>query len=106
MGHCSHAGLVASYDDLPEQQQEERLARLMPGLPAVWRREIAAQTGSEAQPPSSFGRIVRCSRFHGPRAVLLGDAAHCITSTLGQVPRSMPCPSRFLACQRLPNDTR
>ncbi|BDA50935.1 Kynurenine 3-monooxygenase [Coccomyxa sp. Obi] len=77
-------GLVAATDDLAEVDQEQRLAAATPKLPAEWRRAIATQTGAEAQPPSSFGQIVRCSRFHGPRIVLIGDAAHCVTSTLGQ----------------------
>ena len=84
-GHACTAGLVAATDDLSAADQERLLAAATPKLPLVWRRDIAAQTGAEAQPPSSFGQIVRCSRFHGPRIIIIGDAAHCVTSTLGQV---------------------
>ncbi len=84
-GYACPAGLVAATDDLSAADQERLLAAATPKLPLEWRRAIAAQTGAEAQPPSSFGQIVRCSRFHGPRVIIIGDAAHCVTSTLGQV---------------------
>ena len=78
------AGLVAAESHAAEpEQREQLLAAATPKLPATWRRQIAAQTGP--QTPSSFGKIVRCSQFHGPRVVVIGDAAHSVTSTLGQV---------------------
>lgn len=83
--HACNAGLVAATDDLSVAEQEQLLAEATPKLPVEWRRRIAAQTGAEAQQPSSFGQIVRCSRFHGPHIIIIGDAAHCVTSTLGQV---------------------
>lgn len=83
--HACAAGLLAAHDDLAEAEQERRLAAATPKLPAEWRRQIAAQTGSQGQLPSSFGKIVRCSQFHGPRVVVIGDASHSVTSTLGQV---------------------
>ncbi len=60
------------------------MAAALPTMPAHWRAEVARQTGAAAQPPRSFGSVVRCGRFHGPRALLVGDAAHAVTSTLGQ----------------------
>lgn len=84
-GHACIAGLVAATDDLAVADQERLLAAATPKLPVEWRRAIATQTGAEAQLPSSFGQIVRCSRFHGPRIIIIGDAAYCVTSTLGQV---------------------
>jgi hypothetical protein len=53
-------------------------------MPAAWRAAVAAQTAAGAQAPASFGAVVACARFHGPRAALVGDAAHAVTSTLGQ----------------------
>jgi 2-polyprenyl-6-methoxyphenol hydroxylase-like FAD-dependent oxidoreductase len=53
-----------------------------PSMPAAWVDRIEAQVA--ARPPSSFGRIISVSRLDGPRAVLVGDAAHAITSSLGQ----------------------
>lgn len=55
-------------------------------LPAEWVEDVVAQTGDgSGQAPSSFGQIVRCAALHGGREVLVGDAAHAVTSTLGQV---------------------
>lgn len=62
----------------------ESFNKAYPSLPAPWADSIADQICDEAQPVSNFGRIVRCSKFHGDRVVLLGDAAHAVTSTLGQ----------------------
>ena len=60
------AGLLASYEDLPEAEQAALLAAALPTMPAHWRVEVARQTGATAQPPRSFGSVVRCHRFHGP----------------------------------------
>ncbi|CAL8462844.1 g2378 [Coccomyxa elongata] len=91
-------GLVAATEDLSVAEQEQLLAEATPKLPVEWRRRIATQTGAEAQQPSSFGQIVRCSRFHGPHIIIIGDAAHCVTSTLGQVHAMVP----GLSAKRLP----
>lgn len=67
--------------------REELCSKLQdayPTLPKVWAEAIASQDCDEVQTESLFGRIVRCNRFDGPRLVLLGDAAHAVTSSLGQ----------------------
>ncbi len=79
------AGLLASYEDLAAPAQAALLADALPSMPAAWRAAVAAQTAAGAQAPASFGAVVACARFHGPRAALVGDAAHAVTSTLGQV---------------------
>ena len=52
---------------------------------------MARQTGAGAQAPAGFGAVVACGRFHGPRAALVGDAAHAVTSTLGQARKEGCC---------------
>ena len=81
------AGLLASYEDLLEAEQAALLASALPSMPPAWRAEVARQTGARAQAPTGFGAVVACGRFHGPRAALVGDAAHAVTSTLGQARR-------------------
>ncbi|KAK9837071.1 hypothetical protein WJX81_000631 [Elliptochloris bilobata] len=78
------SGLLASYEDLPEAEQAALLAAALSSMPPAWRAEVARQTGAGAQAPAAFGAVVVCARFHGPRAALVGDAAHAVTSTLGQ----------------------
>lgn len=91
-GKCASpaAGLLASYEDLPEAQQAALLASALPSMPRAWRAEVARQTGAGAQAPAAFGAVVACARFHGPRTALVGDAAHAVTSTLGQARRLPP----------------
>jgi 2-polyprenyl-6-methoxyphenol hydroxylase-like FAD-dependent oxidoreductase len=48
----------------------------------TWRESIIKQC-SETE-ASKFGAIVKNSSFAGPGVVLVGDAAHSVTSTLGQ----------------------
>lgn len=67
--------------DLPDDTfvQQHFGDALPPGMiPAVTRELVVA-------PAAKFGRIISCSKFHGPGAVVLvGDAAHAVTSALGQ----------------------
>jgi len=91
------AGLLASYEDLAAPAQAALLADALPSMPAAWRAAVAAQTAAGAQAPASFGAVVACARFHGPRAALVGDAAHAVTSTLGQ---ARPIPLALILYRR------
>jgi hypothetical protein len=52
-------------------------------LPELLLQRIATQI--QQQEPSRFGEIIACSQLHAPGGVvLLGDAAHAVTSSLGQ----------------------
>ncbi|KAK9841616.1 hypothetical protein WJX74_008736 [Apatococcus lobatus] len=51
-------------------------------LPEPWLHAIGQQF--DEQDFNDFGRIVKCSRICGHRAALVGDAAHAVTSVLGQ----------------------
>jgi hypothetical protein len=77
------AGMVTEEAGWAPGALKAALASAYPSLPAAWVDRIEAQAA--ARPASSFSRIVECSRLHGPRAVLVGDAAHAMTSSLGQV---------------------
>jgi len=59
----------------------EAAIRLMP-LPQDVRQRLAATLHSA--PWSWGGTWVRCSALHGPAAILVGDAAHSVTPSLGQ----------------------
>ncbi|GBF90974.1 hypothetical protein Rsub_03829 [Raphidocelis subcapitata] len=61
---------------------KSQLPAAYPSLPAGWADNIEAQAASRA--PSSFSKLIACSALHGPRAVLVGDAGHAMTSALGQ----------------------
>jgi 2-polyprenyl-6-methoxyphenol hydroxylase-like FAD-dependent oxidoreductase len=47
---------------------------------------------------AAFGDTFACSAYHAPRTVILGDAAHAVTPTLGQGCNSAVCYLTFLAC--------
>lgn len=52
------------------------------GVPDGWSQQIAEQVA--AQPATPFPQTIKTSQLHGPRAALIGDAAHCVTPILGQ----------------------
>ena len=63
-----------------------------PTLDPKWRAAIVAQISKgSGQPLNPWGKVVRCNQLHGPGCVLLGDAAHPVTSALGQVRQSILC---------------
>ncbi|KAK9868057.1 hypothetical protein WJX84_006721 [Apatococcus fuscideae] len=51
-------------------------------IPEPWLRAIGKQF--DEQDFNGFGRIVKCTRIYGHRTALVGDAAHAVTSVLGQ----------------------
>ncbi len=77
------AGMVTEEAGWAPGSLRDALYAAYPTLPAPWVERIEAQAAQRA--PSSFSKIVACSQLHGPRAVLVGDAAHAMTSSLGQV---------------------
>jgi 2-polyprenyl-6-methoxyphenol hydroxylase-like FAD-dependent oxidoreductase len=50
-------------------------------LPSPWLDAMVEQNALTTS--NQFGRIVRNNRYYGPSAVLVGDAAHAVTSSLG-----------------------
>eukprot|EP00958_Prasinococcus_capsulatus_P028981 scaffold7242_cov400-Prasinococcus_capsulatus_cf.AAC.3 len=73
----------------------QKLEEAAPDLPKEMLFEMARQNrqhwesatlrnASSGYKPIVFGRIVKNSSFHGPRTALVGDAAHAVTSALGQ----------------------
>jgi len=58
----------------------------------------APHTPSPNPIQASFGAVVACARFHGPRAALVGDAVHAVTSTLGEGAAQKPSPELTLHC--------
>ncbi|GFR45145.1 hypothetical protein Agub_g6526 [Astrephomene gubernaculifera] len=48
-------------------------------FPPEWAAEIGRQVCSPACPAARRACILQCNQFWGPRAVLLGDAAHAVT---------------------------
>lgn len=51
-------------------------------LPPSTRATLVRQLA--AAPWSGAGAWVRCSQLHGPRVVVVGDAAHAVSPLLGQ----------------------
>jgi 2-polyprenyl-6-methoxyphenol hydroxylase-like FAD-dependent oxidoreductase len=74
--------IVACEESMPEDTAflERAFGHVLPAAMIV---PLSAEfTGQRV---NSFGRIVSCSSFHAPGSVVLvGDAAHAITSSLGQ----------------------
>ncbi|KXZ43656.1 hypothetical protein GPECTOR_83g268 [Gonium pectorale] len=77
----SVAGTVSGlsrWDDADAAAAE--LAAAFPdSLPPEWAQEIGRQVAAPSSPAPCRQAILQCSQFHGPRAVLLGDAAHQVT---------------------------
>ncbi|KAJ9515493.1 hypothetical protein QJQ45_016484 [Haematococcus lacustris] len=82
------SGVVTSSQPISweqEQLRHELLAAYGAALPQEWLQAILDQVaGASAPPPVSPPAAVSCSQYHGPGVVLLGDAAHAMTSSLGQ----------------------
>jgi kynurenine 3-monooxygenase len=54
-------------------------------IPGYCLDDLAARACARgAPPPQRYGRTVMVSQFHGPRMVLLGDAAHAMTNATRQ----------------------
>ncbi|KAG1677382.1 hypothetical protein FOA52_010762 [Chlamydomonas sp. UWO 241] len=54
-------------------------------VPGYCLDDLAARACARgAPPPQRYGRTVQVSQFHGPRMVLLGDAAHTMTNATRQ----------------------
>mmetsp|Transcript_13708 Transcript_13708/g.29448 ORF Transcript_13708/g.29448 Transcript_13708/m.29448 type:complete len:647 (+) Transcript_13708:128-2068(+) len=71
----------AARDRLHTPQDYQHTLQALP-LPAAVRQDLAHQL--YAAPWSQGGAWVRCSQLHGPRVILLGDAAHAVSPSLGQ----------------------
>ncbi|KAG2498634.1 hypothetical protein HYH03_003381 [Edaphochlamys debaryana] len=56
------------------------LAAAYPGLPEEWVTAIGEQVSSPSSAPPRVPTLLQCNQFHGPRAVLVGDAAHGVTA--------------------------
>ncbi|KXZ53451.1 hypothetical protein GPECTOR_7g1350 [Gonium pectorale] len=92
-------GLVSKVTDWEPSSLSSRISSVHPSIPAHLVEAIVAQVGE--QPGSGaegaeaggsrFGRILTCSALHGPRCVLLGDAAHPVTGHLGQAEGFLSC---------------
>jgi len=76
------AGMITDEAGWEPGAVKAALTAAYPTIPPVWVDRIEAQAATRA--PSSFSKIVACSQLHGPRACLVGDAAHAMTSSLGQ----------------------
>lgn len=76
------AMVIAKELDFEPESFAAKLHEDAAALPQTWRESIIKQC-SETE-ASKFGAIVKNSSFAGPGVVLVGDAAHSVTSTLGQ----------------------
>ena len=56
-------------------------AQACPAVPAAFLAQVLPQVA--AAPWSAYGPRVACSQLHGPRTILLGDAAHSISPRIG-----------------------
>lgn len=78
-------GMISGSISYERQCLKDRLSNDFPSLPASWQEGILDQVvGDEVQPLTPFGSLIRVTQYHGPRIVLLGDAAHAVTNSLGQ----------------------
>jgi hypothetical protein len=73
-----------SLQSLDAKLTPERLLQTFGSTVPEWLAEpLCEQLNGQAS--SSFGSIIRCTPMHGPgNVVLIGDAAHAVTSALGQ----------------------
>lgn len=76
------SGMVTEEAGWDPEQLRGALSSAYPNLPPAWLDAILEQ--GAGRKPSSFSRIVSCSRLDGPGCLLIGDAAHAMTSSLGQ----------------------
>ncbi|KAK9820096.1 hypothetical protein WJX72_006105 [[Myrmecia] bisecta] len=84
-GHISGAfgGLTTFMKQLQTAKDYETALRTdFPQFPAQFLGDAAAQM--EDCPLTLCSASVRCSQLHGPSAVLIGDAGHGVTPTMGQ----------------------
>ncbi|KAK9808636.1 hypothetical protein WJX72_000965 [[Myrmecia] bisecta] len=93
------SGIMTGEEEVPREQMEAVLDKEWPQLPQGWRSLILDQTDPSVQQLNSFSKIVECRKFHGPRVALVGDAAHAVTSAMGQ-----GCNTALETCRVL-NDT-
>ncbi|GIL74383.1 hypothetical protein Vretimale_2101 [Volvox reticuliferus] len=63
----------------------ELLAAYPGCLPPEWAEAVGKQVSSPSSGERRHAAILQCSQFYGPRALLLGDAAHAVTSASGPV---------------------
>ncbi|GLI66332.1 hypothetical protein VaNZ11_010112 [Volvox africanus] len=63
----------------------ELLAAYPGCLPLEWAEAVGKQVSSPSSGEPRHAAILQCSQFYGPRTVLLGDAAHAVTSASGPV---------------------
>ncbi|MEW5312874.1 MAG: hypothetical protein WDW38_004472 [Sanguina aurantia] len=76
------SGIVSRVPDWQDPALAETLMEAFPSIPKPWIQHAVGQM--EGQETSAFGRNIRCSKLHGKRVVLLGDAGHAVTSMLWQ----------------------
>ncbi|MEW5312152.1 MAG: hypothetical protein WDW38_003800 [Sanguina aurantia] len=79
--HGSISG-VASWGE--EALEAELTTAYGDRLPAAWVTAIAFQAGGTHQPTCRPNQLVQCTQAHGPRAVLLGSAAHAVSNATQQ----------------------
>ncbi|KAK9838849.1 hypothetical protein WJX74_004553 [Apatococcus lobatus] len=75
-------GMAALFDWHQWGHTPEELASADFPIPPTWLRAIGQQFDQQEFNP--FGRVIKCSKICGQRAVLVGDAAHAVTSVMGQ----------------------
>ncbi|GAX86073.1 hypothetical protein CEUSTIGMA_g13487.t1 [Chlamydomonas eustigma] len=83
-GTCSGGLSISTQDQHTRLQGLEEylnMLRLLP-LPSSTIRMLAEQLASA--PWTWAGSWVRCSQLHGPRILVIGDAAHAVSPSLGQ----------------------
>lgn len=84
---------------LCQTRLDPRLSLFLPSsLPAEWVSAIAFQAGASTQPLSRPNELVQCTQANGPRAVLLGSAAHAVSNASEQVCGGPLFTLQWLAC--------
>lgn len=76
--------LVLENTSLVKYNTVEDFSKLLDFLPLPEDWKAAALAQMVPGPWSVGGAWVRCSQLHGPRVLLLGDAAHSTSPSLGQ----------------------
>ncbi len=103
-GGRADAGTLPTYKNTAFESPSIRAAALDRRSKADWEAALAdvqmsdaaraaAAEQLEAAPWSAAGARVRCSSLAGPREVLIGDAAHAVSSRCGHLRLQMHCRS-------------
>jgi len=84
----SEAGLLAGIVTVPaggSWEVQSVTSQLQAAYGSKVQQELLADIARQAcvegrGAPASYGRVVHCTQYHGPKAVLIGDAAHSVTN--------------------------